>query len=715
MKLNMKKLWTASIILLLLLPVMSMPILATEKEVLFDLPSSVAIGDELSIAGIASIGTTVDIAIDGVVIPELNDVTLDETGSFNVVIDTAATYSPNCLKIPGSVKIEAFIDRTQGVGTIGPDEGNDGSTMILMVELGITAELSTNTLNRGDSFVINGAAPGSRQVEILTISPRGGEAGRYGIRANTGTEYSGITYDKVSVSDDLFSKEFHVSDTAYTGSYLVIVVSYGIDGVYGNTGKSNIIEAINQEYNNPNLGSITQYRILHLILEGIIESPISDDYAYIGGLAVVAPKSYAARLDPIEDVEIGESLVVTGTSNKKDGSEIVVTVKGPVDLSSEIVYVENGVFHATFDTSYLDTVYDVGTYTVVADDGEGNTDEAAVEIFPPVPTPAPTVSVTPTPTPTPSPSLTPISHTPVPSTPPTSPPQRDEILTLIGVICSVIIVIFGTGVGITVFKKIKTAKRAKITIERAIYDPCKHDFIERPLPRMKEWINHYDPSAYWLALSIQNNTNKTVKEWSVELKISTALKIEDAKIEGIEIEPTQEAHLGYFKISVPEEYGFTIPKRSAQRVYFKLRAEKPKTVYEIKGVFKSAVSGDVPIRQKEFKYLCDAGMSPEAVKAELKKAFSEKDAVKLALAFKTVQELDRMCDKEAKTEEYRDKLSVLKNYTEGFSDKFSKKVDEISRVMVKEQGEYLEEEYKEKVRRFCTNLVDIWISEFLKV
>jgi len=98
----------------------------------------------------------------------------------------------------------------------------------------------------------------------------------------------------------------------------------------------------------------------------------------------------------------------------------------------------------------------------------------------------------------------------------------------------------------------------------------------------------------------------------------------------------------------------------------------------------------------------------------LKKTFSEKDAVRLALSFKIVQEIDRMCDQDARTEEYLDKLLALKNYTEGFSDKFTTQVDEFARFMKQEQFEYLDEEYKVRVRRFCTNLVDAWISEFLK-
>ncbi len=260
---------------------------------------------------------------------------------------------------------------------------------------------------------------------------------------------------------------------------------------------------------------------------------------------------------------------------------------------------------------------------------------------------------------------------------------------------------------------IEKLERALI-IERAIYDPCKRDFIERRLPRMKEWIDHHDPGAYWFAVSIQNNAENAITEWGIALTMSAALKVIDARIEDRDRKPPHETHLNSFEISVPKQYGIVISKESSQRVYFKLRAEKPKTQYEINGVFKSAITGGVPIRAKEFKYLCDASMSPEAVGLELEKTISKRDAARLALAFKTLQELDRLCNQNAKTEEYQDKLFMVKNYTKGFSDKFTKQVDVFSRFMVEEQGEYLQDEYKGKVRRFCTNLIDVWISEFLK-
>jgi LEA14-like dessication related protein len=91
------------------------------------------------------------------------------------------------------------------------------------------------------------------------------------------------------------------------------------------------------------------------------------------------------RLNPSEDVGIGEPLVVTGISNREEEYTIIVTVKGPTELTPQTVKVENGTFEATFDT----TDAEVGTYIVKADDGDGLTDETTVEILTAAPTPTP--------------------------------------------------------------------------------------------------------------------------------------------------------------------------------------------------------------------------------------------------------------------------------------------------------------------------------------
>ncbi|KAF5435424.1 hypothetical protein C5S35_11080 [Candidatus Methanophagaceae archaeon] len=98
----------------------------------------------------------------------------------------------------------------------------------------------------------------------------------------------------------------------------------------------------------------------------------------------------------------------------------------------------------------------------------------------------------------------------------------------------------------------------------------------------------------------------------------------------------------------------------------------------------------------------------------LEAKYGKEDWIRVLESFRIVLELDRMCNRDAKTEDYRDKLSALKNYTEGFSEDFTKQVDEFARFMEQEQIGYLDDEYKEKVRSFCTSLIDVGISEFLE-
>lgn len=123
------------------------------------------------------------------------------------------------------------------------------------------------------------------------------------------------------------------------------------------------------------------------------------------------------RLDTLPTVEIGELLVVNGTTNRAEGTQILVTVNGPVEFIPAMVRVENGTFNATFDTSAAHE----GTYTVKADDGAGHTDEAMVNLRAPVPVQTPPIpTVTPAPTPSPQLPVTPpptVRATPTPEVP----------------------------------------------------------------------------------------------------------------------------------------------------------------------------------------------------------------------------------------------------------------------------------------------------------
>jgi iron complex transport system substrate-binding protein len=95
-------------------------------------------------------------------------------------------------------------------------------------------------------------------------------------------------------------------------------------------------------------------------------------------VTVTSVSAPLVALDQIAAVGVGEPLAVTGTSNRKDGFAIVVTVTGPVELQPQTVALANGAFEATFDTSTAAAAG--GIYTVTADDGEGHLDEATVTI-----------------------------------------------------------------------------------------------------------------------------------------------------------------------------------------------------------------------------------------------------------------------------------------------------------------------------------------------
>ena len=255
----------------------------------------------------------------------------------------------------------------------------DGTTAILLVAPSLTAELSGTEIALGDSFTVRGTAKGPRCVEILTVSPKGPSGN--GLRAVPGigfpwpwdAPYTGCTYDRTAVSeaDYTFSKKLDVRDTADTGSYLVAVLNPGIDGQYGANLGTNLQDALNNGYGN--ISTKTQEQVLSILVD-MTTTAGSDDLMRIDNITIGIPY---VTLDSIPDVQVGEPLEVTGSTNREEGLPLVITVKGPVELPPVIVAVENSKFRATLDTTGIPP----GTYTVTADDGDGHTDTTTVTVI----------------------------------------------------------------------------------------------------------------------------------------------------------------------------------------------------------------------------------------------------------------------------------------------------------------------------------------------
>ena len=343
------------------------------------------IGEDIKISGTSAAGDYAIIAFDGRAIAN-EAIKADDTFSY-----TLSGSSIRGAKPAGSYKIELFIYPTTtttdvicGITTGTPTSQifkpgttipatPDDATVILLTDPRLTVSLSTGSIALGDYFTVSGAATGVNEVTILVIAPKG--AAGIGITADR-TADTGISLKTTSVStvDYMFSLKREVDKTGIdTGKYLVVAVSPGRDGKYGRTENTTLIGAIEYDLGY-NLTNKTQSQIL-AILEDVCSPTLSDDLMwtdYINvGMAFVT-------LNPIASVSAGEPLVVTGSSNRKEGVAIVITVKGPVELTPRTVLVENGKFNATFDT----TGAPAGTYTVKADDGDGHTDTATVEILP---------------------------------------------------------------------------------------------------------------------------------------------------------------------------------------------------------------------------------------------------------------------------------------------------------------------------------------------
>jgi len=346
-------------------------------SVTFDVPPIVVIGNRIKIRGTANAGDYVDIAIEDHII--YAGLPIEPDGTFEVDIPTPWTRATGGQR---SILIEAFI-RVAGDPELRlykdiSDMEDDGSTEVFLVGGWLTANLSIDTVDLGDKFMITGTAPGSGFVDIVTIAPNGGS----GIGINPGNipTVPGITHDSSAVSgrDHSFLKMLYVDEDADTGRYLVIVVSPGRNRVYDKINDDHLFgNAFEEEYGDIlSLGSKTQDQLLTIIKDETIDVAGSDDHMWVGTINVGDIETLI--LNPIADVVVGNPLDITGETSRNDGSIIWITVKGLYqELVPQAAIVKDNVFNATFDT----TGARQGTYTVNAIDGDGYTATTSVNII----------------------------------------------------------------------------------------------------------------------------------------------------------------------------------------------------------------------------------------------------------------------------------------------------------------------------------------------
>ena len=321
-------------------------------------------GEHVIITGSANAGESITVKVDGEVIEADAEVE-----GFNCTWRTAG-------KQPGSYEIGIWVLPFSDPGSDLPD----ASVTIFLMRGGLSATLNTEIVALGDEFEIEGDASGMDRVDILTIGPKGGSGNGFeptdiSTQTNGSLTASGLTHSLCSVfPEGEFKEKISVRKGADTGTYLIVVLSYGRDEGWGKSGSDDLINVIS--YNYTSLLSIkTQEQILAILKDRTINAAGSDDLLCINTIKVENPK---VRLDDIEDVLLGGNIVVSGYTNRKEDFGIIITVEGPVELKPKLAFVEKD---GTFNLSFSTVSAKVGEYTVTADDGKGYSDTKTVNVI----------------------------------------------------------------------------------------------------------------------------------------------------------------------------------------------------------------------------------------------------------------------------------------------------------------------------------------------
>ncbi len=383
-----------------------------EKNVTFDVPSIVIIGEMLTIKGMSKCGDTVTIAVADQIVPKLDQIVIYGNGEFEAEIDTTAVDAPVEFKIPGAVSLRAFIDRAE-TGDISPDEVDDGSTEVFMVRPWLTAGVSTDSVDLGDEFTVSGTAKGTKYVDILIIGPKG--YGGSNIESGIGLYQATVG---VSATEGTYSQKIRAGDDVDNGRYLVVVLSPGSDGVYG-CDSGGMMGAAQSKYSVVSTtpipisipisipiptptppaptppprrigtcrGGVTIEEALDCYtLNGRTQDEMLEIFDNIVGLCddliwvshITVGKQETLILDPIADVSVSEPLEVTGETSREDGAIIWVTVAKPYYMIvPKAAIAKDNTYNSTFDT----TGAQLGSYVVTAMDGYGYTAARIVNVI----------------------------------------------------------------------------------------------------------------------------------------------------------------------------------------------------------------------------------------------------------------------------------------------------------------------------------------------
>ncbi len=201
-------------------------------------------------------------------------------------------------------------------------------------------------------------------------------------------------------SDGTIDEEgFDISDRR-TGTVQATAVSPGRDGRFGDglfsdgsvATTDRLVDLVEDDFDAIFDRSLTQDQVREILLDETVEAAGSDDLLVAEQFRLtsdsrtqindVVPTQYEENLTGVADIEVGETAVIRGTTNRNpnDATIVVEATEGPsiaeLDVGIADEWEQDGVWHVEIE---VPEEVEPGNYTIQSDDGE-RVDEVTVDI-----------------------------------------------------------------------------------------------------------------------------------------------------------------------------------------------------------------------------------------------------------------------------------------------------------------------------------------------
>ena len=318
--------------------------------VLFDIPYRVVSGETMYVKGYTTARGNLDIVIDNILMAD--DLIIDQHGEFEFDLNTRKPLLNLGAYTPGVSVIKAYSNCHVAGVSVGDHVRTaykhlepDGVCAFLFVAPEVTVEMNLNGVAKGEHITVLGTARGTDIVDIVIIGPEGLKK-MPGSFASEDAIADGLFFTSAEVSkrDNTFEKSMRIPEGTDSGSYQLLILTPGRDGLYALTMREegDLFDAL-MDYGwsvNDFVGR-NQAQVREMLEEVTFSSPGSDDIAAILQFNVEYRTWYVD--DDLKDYPDANFTKIQDAVNASSDGDVIIVYNGTyvenVDVNKSITIV----------------------------------------------------------------------------------------------------------------------------------------------------------------------------------------------------------------------------------------------------------------------------------------------------------------------------------------------------------------------------------------